>query len=67
MSASDTQESQIDHNLHGADATVPFHALDDDVFDAQIGVNQAVRFSKPKMRGLSFIPFTMNTHEFGYI
>ena len=63
MSTSDTQESQFDHNFHGAHATVPFHELDDDAFDAHIGVNKAVRFSKPKMRGLSFILFSMNSYE----
>ncbi len=63
MSTRNTQEREFDHHVHGAHATFPFHEMDGNAFDVHIGVNKAVRVSKPKMRGLSFILFTMNDHK----
>ena len=58
MSINDTQERDFDCYFDGADATLPFHDLDDDAFDAYTGVDKAPPFCGSRLRGLSRIQST---------
>ncbi len=60
MSVSDTQERDVDCRLDSADATLPFHDLDDDAFDAYAGVDKAQPLCASRLRGLSHIQSTFS-------